>query len=1004
MEQRIKNLIESQRNLRQTSSTSDTNVNIPSTFPCTPDNNIDLMKSIELRIRGLETLLDLKDRVVKLENSIDDFSSLNSTLVNLKYEVSQIAETVSNNDDIPTIPNTSPDIKMILKKIKEDLDITNRKLSTLIETNIGVTNRITTVESSNFEYLSKLNLLDGKISTSQDITLPGILSDIEKLRSRLESVKTSGEASYNSLREMMAKTNTQLVNLTGKSEKNNNELSDKISSLTKITADLKTKFDQIPFAEQILTLTNSVSSLLSNVRELSSKTDISTDDLIEIRGQYNMLRTDLNSFKELTTNEQSELMSEIIKQKNNYNKLNSDLTLSSKTLTELINTLTGNQSDNTENITNINIEVEKLKSSVKSLGNITTSTTTMISSLTKALKLLEESDKQQSTDFKTLSGSTVMSLTNQDVKIMSLNKSVSELLPLNNKVQTLSGEVAQNSTNLANLSSSTDRKISSITAMSDSLSISTQNAVGVLTRKIGSVENTQETFGPILSSLSDQVKSLVTSSNNTSTLLSTIQKQITDINVSSISEAINDLSSNIISLSDKQGSLIASQTGLQNMFQQLKSTFDNDPRFMQSNSKIATLTSMIEDLKNGVQSNNTGVSTLQSIVSEQGQELSILMGFMTTTNSKLVNIISKLTTLEGDTSNDTTIQEIKLNYNQLFSLIQDLKKNFITNADKLNSDYSGLTQRVISLEVNSGSNSTSETNMLVTMMGQIQALATGDVNTSAQVQSQGLSIQQIKTQLDSLSGSTSDPTLSGKIAQLSTSVNSLMSSNSELSSKVSSQGEMISSLQSNYGPVDTSSIPGLVHSLEKLKNNIESMMGGSMKVLPDYNILTGKSDSNSTSVQDLNTFASLIFGNQIIMTKGLKTIGQMTSDSVILGSNIPNKKGTYTLDVKGDTRFDGNLNGNAVEDLGRFPKLVKLLDVKSGVVSSFSYSGSAPNRVKVLLEGVYEIPLSRTDGFLYSFLGDKINIFPGSNSIGTTFNSQGTTTSPTMGSYHVYLY
>lgn len=1012
MDQRIKDLINNQRNLRQITESNPTSANSILPALVVSDNYSELIRGIELRVRGLEVLLDLKEKVLKLESTVGEFDSLNSNLMNMKYELSQIAEAVSNHDDLSSVPCLTPDIKSIIKSIRDDLDVNNKKLNSLIESQIGNSTRISYVENTNIEYLSKLNLVDGKLSTSQDITLPVLTDSIEKIRSRLEVVKNSSQDSYNSLKEMIIKVNIQLSSLTERANTNNADINDNISILTKATFELNSRLDDLPFDQQILSLSNAVAAMLSNVKELSSKSDISNSGLIEVRGQFNMLRSDLNGFKQMSYNEQSDMMSQLIGVKNQYEKVNSDFTSSSRALTETVQRLSSTQNDNEENFNNINIEVNKLKSSINSLNNFTSSTTTMMSSFTKSLKSLEDTDKQSVDDIKKLSGTTTMALTDQDSKIMSLVNTVNDLQPLNGKLNDLDVKTNQTSSTLTDFSSKTDKQIKSMAKMIESLVLNTQNDTSNLLSKINDLETAQNSINPTLCLLSEKVDSLGSSNNTLSMIVSGIQSTISDLDIGSIHNAISILEAKVSSTSNRQESLISSQTSLQSMFQQLKHNFDNDSRFTQINSEMISLSDMISSITTTNVSNNTNIMTLESISSDQSNQINTLMGFMTSTNSKLSEILMRINSMNGTTSsensvNQKTLQELKNGYQQLLNLIGVFNSK-LPIINKLDDDYGTLSQRVTSLETNSNSGQSGSSLISTELIAQVQSLLNNETIMSKQIQSQGLSLQDIKSQLSSIgnssSGSQTDPSLSIKISQLNDSINSLMNSNSQLSSKVVNQSSQITSIQSDLESLNLTSTTGLLNSLEKLKSDLESLTNGSMKILPDYNVLTNQSDSNCTSVKDVNTFASLIIGNAVILLKGLKASGQISSDSMSIGGSIPNKKGTYTLDIKGDTRIDGNINGTYIEDLGRLPKLTKVIDVRSGTVSSFSYSGSAPNRIKVMLDGIFEVPLSKDNGYLYSFLGDKINIYPGSTSIGTSFNSVGTTTSPTTGSYHVSLY
>lgn len=85
-------------------------------------------------------------------------------------------------------------------------------------------------------------------------------------------------------------------------------------------------------------------------------------------------------------------------------------------------------------------------------------------------------------------------------------------------------------------------------------------------------------------------------------------------------------------------------------------------------------------------------------------------------------------------------------------------------------------------------------------------------------------------------------------------------------------------------------------------------------------------------------------------------------------------------------------------------KLTYSVDARIGKIITFPYSGPFPNKVKVMLNGSTEIPMSSTNGFLYSLSNGKINILCGSSSIGSTFDVRGNITNSESGRYDIFVY
>ena len=80
------------------------------------------------------------------------------------------------------------------------------------------------------------------------------------------------------------------------------------------------------------------------------------------------------------------------------------------------------------------------------------------------------------------------------------------------------------------------------------------------------------------------------------------------------------------------------------------------------------------------------------------------------------------------------------------------------------------------------------------------------------------------------------------------------------------------------------------------------------------------------------------------------------------------------------------------------------IEAKIGQLINIPYNGKFPSRIRILLDGKFEVPLSRINGYLYSYDGQNINILCGSDSIGSIFSNTGKFTDKLNGSYQISIY
>ena len=88
----------------------------------------------------------------------------------------------------------------------------------------------------------------------------------------------------------------------------------------------------------------------------------------------------------------------------------------------------------------------------------------------------------------------------------------------------------------------------------------------------------------------------------------------------------------------------------------------------------------------------------------------------------------------------------------------------------------------------------------------------------------------------------------------------------------------------------------------------------------------------------------------------------------------------------------------------KYPKITKNLNAITGKILNIPYSDFIPTRIRILLNGTTEVPLSNNNGYLCNITNSSINILCGTNSIGFIFDDSGKITELTHGIYNVQIF
>lgn len=390
------------------------------------------------------------------------------------------------------------------------------------------------------------------------------------------------------------------------------------------------------------------------------------------------------------------------------------------------------------------------------------------------------------------------------------------------------------------------------------------------------------------------------------------------------------------------------------------------------NQQILPLNNIVNNLSNKLESLNNNLSELSSNSSNQNNKI------------EKVNDILRMLSEEKEKINNT-IDEIKVSIENIMNSndTQNFKNELENKFETLSSNISLF---ITNIQNNLNEKLQTLSNTILTIQNKIDNIDLESIN---------ISIDNIKSSMevfhDQINKNTIGvTTLEGMINQYNQDFKEYMLA---INNKIITLSTRLSTIENNSNVTDQN------EKFLELKNlflSLESNLNEKIK-----NLKTN--DNYDVLLEQINEIKTQLNSPDLNSVPTSKISGQSTFDSLVLNGTISTKKGTYTLDVKGDSNFDGKINGLAIDELGRFPKLVKVIDVNNGTLVSFQYNGMI-NRIKILLEGTFEVPLSVTDGYLYSHIANKVNILPGSNSIGITFNSVGTLSYLTSGAYHVYIY
>lgn len=907
-------------------------------------------------------LSDMGSRIDKLPfgqqilKVIEMLKQSNSTISILRKDVT------SSNDSVNLLHDSLESLKSLIHANKSDSDSSiadiNHNLDRLISQFNSFKSDGTTLNASLVESIQKLS--SGFVSHQSSITSlenQGLLTNgiFEDLVEQISHLKSKGDVSDNQQKE----TSSEIVSLKGLindiKAKLTKHASDSTASDSKLTSRLDITDSKISDIKGTSESANNLAQYLaelykqmqSDITTNLSRTDLLSSNIsdMEIKlGSYSDFHTRLGSVEDsnkTVIEKIKSLLSEQGKIAENQNGFNSLL----QQLQETYDKLPSNRK-----FGDIQIDIANLQSVIKTIKSEQDSSTqyvAQIPSMNDDITLLKDfrnsytSDKDKSTTFQ--------SATN------------SELL----KIRQL----------LDKMPSKTD--YDSLSSMMSDSQRQTDSLIDTLTKRLAYLEQDEGSDNTQIKSLKD----LITSTNSqTQSFIAELQ-QNNDNSTSHTRDLISKLQAQINQMSNSEGS--------------------SNEQLNQTQTTLSKLTSQFDGLKISHTQQNDQLNQQQSLLSKLTSQFDVLKTSQTEHGDQLNQTQTLLSKMSAQLASQSASQDESLNQTQsLLSKLQ-IKLNEIKNgqddhADQLNqqqSKFSKITSFINDLkeqldQMNHSAGSTSES-QITDLKSQIDEFKTQLHNSNS---STSQSIQLVQSQITQLSSKLTD-----HLTESDTNSESM----SKLFGEMQSQISILQSKQDD-DTVNNDKYTELSERINALSlPHDTSTFSGSMRWLPSFNALTGTRDPIFTSIQDSNSNSQLMMANYTSFIKGLRSYGKSEIDSLKIGYH--NSQPGPILDMKGDVVLNGKINGKVPDDLGRSAKLSQSLQVEAGKAYTIAYNGEFPNRVKILLDGVCEVPLSSTDGYIYSYSLGTFTLKCGSNSVG--YQLIGSTLTPKKsGSYTILLY
>lgn len=711
MDEKIQKLLSSQNFIKKEKdndnlisiSNSDKTQNTTSEFDSETGKIKTRVRVVENKLEQLQHLLLLKQKIEEIESKIAEMTTFETDLDNIRQQISNLSDQVTKKDyddknsSINSFSNI--DFKVIVRKLKDDIDGISKRINGIIDTNSAIMTRLITVESSNSEYISKLCNVESTTTNIQDTLMTSLENEINTLRSRLELVKNTNDSNVSNLKDLISSISSQYNILSSSVSANEIRNNDSLTSIFEKLSQFKKRIDDLPFQQQIMILTKSVSAITPLITQLSSQVTTVENDNNLNRETIGYLSGDFSSFKSDTNDLFDIIQLKIEKMKEQNDKLNSDFKVSSKFLTENLQKLLDLRNENSNENSN---ELDKVKNIINGFSEQMDNTNKSITIINNLISKMDEQNKLLSNSFKELNSKLIMSSTEQDSKISDILSRLEDFTSLQGKILNLMTEMDILNNRMTSSNTSFNNELNSLrTAITSS-----GNNTEQLNKRIS--ENEKKTLGnnENIKDILSQISSINEGSRFMNIEINKLKTRVDESDNSKIKSDVDSLNksnslliSKINNIEDNQQKLSSAHVGLQDMLMELKLLFDNDTRNSQFKTEISNINNLlsnsnlkINDLENSNLNLSKRITSLES-------SPSVYQGLAETVknlNQRVIEMLKKATDFQNNQNiNENTIV-------QRISILEELvDKLFSTSSNDNSSRLIEILSKISDLQENS---------------------------------------------------------------------------------------------------------------------------------------------------------------------------------------------------------------------------------------------------------------------------------------------------------------
>lgn len=553
-----------------------------------------------------------------------------------------------------------------------------------------------------------------------------------------------------------------------------------------------------------------------------------------------------------------------------------------------------------------------------------------------------------------------------------------------------------------------------------------------------SIKRLDDTIRNITNNNQDNTKDSESINDSIKSLSSKIETLSSDLDTNS--ESLEGIFKLIDKISDQNKDLSKKYKDLNGKF--VIENQEQNGRITSINSKIETFISLQGQLSSLIGNINSLNTRLESHITTETNERRGLSELISTlsksTNDSLMSIGGRID------KNETDIASSKISIGDLISKIGDLN----TQINKLNGDmnqttlqiskldFSGIKSSVAEMIKSNGDLSANVSNLTI-KQNDLSASQMSLNNMFVELKSNFDSderftniddeIKDILKQLKSLADSSSSKEMNDynelktailknqlSIAELETNNKATSDTLSLIKTDYNSILRNIRSLEVQLGTDDLTPVNKSINDLKLKFVELLEKLAQFQRDKEDVIILftsrlakleseIGTSSPNSDISMSINKLIndSTTQQNQISSINSIITLIQKKLDNQSTNSGIESSLSEIAQELG---NIDDKLGDSKIFN-GSEPDYKMTAEASINQVIKVPYrSTSQPCRIRVMLQNQFEVPLSKTDGYLYSYFNNEILILCGSNSIGSTFSNVGKVIDRNSGQYVISIW